>query len=83
MNDLRTELEKYSRQVLIEWILIRGFSFFPEELLGVQRKLDANRKEYIRAEVDRLLEERKLRGRPTPADTQMMMPASEIAVKMR
>jgi hypothetical protein len=32
-------LESYSVEVLAEWIRVRGFSYFPEELEGIEKRM--------------------------------------------
>jgi hypothetical protein len=79
MMDLRTELEKYPRHVLIEWILIRGFSFFPEELAGIHARMNPKLADLAR-EIQRLQDERTRRP-----PTAKMQSAAELAklVKVR
>jgi len=73
---------KLSPEALTTWLRMKGISFFPEELIAVERTLDADRRAQIAEEIERLLKERKSRRPAAPA---VMPTAAEVAelVKVR
>jgi hypothetical protein len=38
-SERRRPLESFSKEVLIAWITVRGFSYFDEEIEGIEKRL--------------------------------------------